>query len=103
MAQQLLQPAVTEFIDIVSHWGADLGLEEVQLQVGSPLAGVMLRDAPIRKEMNVIVVGVRRSETGLIFNPPPDLAPQAGDVLIVLGRRENLQRMARLAAGPEPA
>jgi len=78
MAQQLLQPTVTEFIDVVSQWGADLGLEEVQLEDQSSLAGVTLRDAPIRAEMDVIVVGVRRPEVGLIFNPPSDLAPRGG-------------------------
>jgi voltage-gated potassium channel len=101
MAHQLMRPTVTEFIDVVSRWGADLGLEEVQLQAGSSLAGVMLRDAPIRKEMDVIVVGVRRPDVGLIFNPPPDLAPSPGDVLIALGRRENLKQLALLASGAE--
>jgi len=81
MAQQLLQPSVTEFIDLVSQWGAtDLNLEEVQLLEGSSLVGVPLRDTPIRKEMDVIVVGAR-------------------DTLIVLGRRDNLRRLARMAAG----
>lgn len=102
MAQQLLQPNVTEFIDFVSRWGeANLGLEEIRLQAGSRLAGVMLRDSPIRKELDAIVVGVRRPSSGLIFNPPHDLAPQPEDILIVLGRRSNLQRLARLAAGGE--
>ena len=73
----------------------------MQLQAGSPLAGVTLRNAPIRAEMDVIVGGVRRPEVGLIFNPPSDLAPRPDDVLIVLGRRENLQRLARMAAGKE--
>jgi voltage-gated potassium channel len=100
MARQLLQPSVTEFFDLITG-GVDTGLslEEVELQHGSSLAGVTLRDAPIRKEMDVIVVGVRRATEGLIFNPPPDLAPQAGDVLLALGRRENLRRLEQLAAG----
>jgi voltage-gated potassium channel len=100
MARQLLQPSVTEFFDLITG-GIDTGLslEEVELQPGSTLAGVTLRDAPIRKEMDVIVVGVRRRSEGLIFNPPPDLAPQAGDILLALGRRENLIRLEQLAAG----
>jgi uncharacterized protein with PhoU and TrkA domain len=51
--------------------------------------------------MDVIVVGVRRPDVGLIFNPPPDLAPSPGDVLIALGRRENLKQLALLASGAE--
>lgn len=100
MARQLLQPSVTEFFDLITG-GVDTGLslEEVELQPGSSLIGVTLREAPIRREMDVIVVGVRRLDEGLIFNPPSDLAPQAGDILLALGRRENLRRLEQLAAG----
>jgi len=102
MAQQLLQPNVTEFIDVVSQWGgADLSLEEIQLQAGSTLAGVALRDAPIRSELDVIVVGLRRPTQGFIFNPSPDQLLEAGDIMIVLGRRENLLALAQTAAGTE--
>ena len=80
MARQLLHPSVTEFMDVITGERDEraLSLEEVLLRPGSPLAGVMLRDAPIRKEMDVIVVGVRRGGADLIFNPPPDFAPDAG-------------------------
>ncbi len=101
LATQLLQPSVTAFMEMMSHRGeSDLALEELQLDPGSPLVGVTLRDAPIRRELDVIVVGVRRRDDALVFNPPPDLAPEAGDVLVALGRRENLVRLARLAEGP---
>jgi voltage-gated potassium channel len=100
VALQLLHPSVTEFIEVVSRRGEDdLSLEEIQLAAGSSLAGVPLRDAPIRREMNVIVVGVQRRGAELIFNPQPDFAPADGDVLVVLGRRENLQKLAKLAGG----
>jgi voltage-gated potassium channel len=101
MARQLIHPSVTEFMDVITGEldARALSLEEVQLQPGSPLAGVMLRDGPIRKEMDVIVVGVRKGGDDLIFNPPPDLAPDAGDVLVVLGSPDNLRRLERIAEG----
>ncbi len=100
VAQQLLQPTVTEFIDVVSQWGgADLNFEEVQLEPGSALTGVPLSGAPIRSEMNVIVVGLRREKSVFVFNPSHDQMLEAGDILIVLGRADNLRRLAQLAAG----
>ena len=104
MVRQLLHPAVTDFMDvIIAGMDPDLSLEEVQLQPGSSLADVMLRDGPIRRDMDVIVLGVRRKDSELVFNPPPDLAPQAGDVLVVVGRKDNLHRLAKLAdrVGPQ--
>ncbi len=100
LARQLLHPSVTEFIDAISQWAdTDLALEEVRLEPTSSLAGVTLRDAPIRRELDVIVVGVRGGDGGMRFNPPPDLAPAAGDTLVLLGRRDNLRRVAALAEG----
>jgi voltage-gated potassium channel len=98
MVRQLLHPAVTEFFDVLTG-GRDTGLdlEEIELQPGSPLVGVSLREAPIRKEMDIIVVGVRRGDQELVFNPPPDLAPEQGDILLALGRPENLRRLEQLA------
>ena len=58
-----------------------------------------LQEAPIRKEMDVIVIGVRRGDAALGFNPPPDLALRAGDVLIALGSPDNLERLSKLARG----
>jgi voltage-gated potassium channel len=98
--RQLLHPSVTEFFEVISQWQeTDIGLEEVVLADESPLVGVKLRDAPIRKEMDVIVVGVRGSDAGMRFNPHPDLALDAGDTLVVLGHQENLKRLTRLAEG----
>lgn len=100
LARQLLHPSVTEFIELISHWeGQDLGLEEVQIQEGSPLAGVPLRDAPIRREMDVIVVGIRRRDGTVAFNPASDLAPAPGEIILALGRRENLRSLEKLAEG----
>jgi voltage-gated potassium channel len=101
LVRQLLHPTVTEFFDVITGEGEGkaLGLEEVQLQPGSSLAGVTLRDAPLRAEMGLMVIGVRRPGQQLIFNPPHDLAPQAGDVLVVLGPTEKLRRLEQIAAG----
>jgi uncharacterized protein with PhoU and TrkA domain len=49
--------------------------------------------------MDVIIIGVRSRDEGLSFNPPSSLAPRAGDVLLALGRRENLRKLERAAAG----
>jgi len=100
ITRQLLHPSVTEFFEVVGQWHeSDISIEEVQIAESSPLAGVKLRDAPIRREMDVIVVGVRGKNAAMQFNPPSDLAPEAGDTLVVLGHRDNVERLARLAEG----
>ena len=103
VARQLLHPSVTKFIEVVSQGiDAALALEEVLLRPGSSLIGSNLREAPIRREMDIVVVGVRRRDGEFVFNPSPDLSLAEGDTLVALGRRENLVRLERLAEGPHP-
>ena len=63
------------------------------------LAGTMLKDSPIRRQTDVLVVGIRHGNQRAQFNPPADAAPQAGDTLLVLGKGENLRRLEQLALG----
>ena len=100
MARQLLHPSVTAFMDMISQWGDEsLGLEEIQLLPDSPLVGVELRNSPLRSRFNVIVVGVRGKDAVMQFNPPSEYAPAEGDVLVVLGHRENLRQLESMAEG----
>jgi voltage-gated potassium channel len=99
IVRQLLDPSVTEFIDAISGDMEDLCLEEVELRQGSTLNGRTLRDAPLHGDLNVMILGVKQRERGMVFNPPPDLVPEAGDILVLLGKRNNLKRVEELASG----
>jgi voltage-gated potassium channel len=100
MAQVLLRPAVVDFIDEVSRdTGLSLVMEEVSVDAGSTLAGMSLRDSPIRSELNAIVVAIQKTGGEKTFNPTPEQLIDEGDVLIVLGGRSGLDRLATLARG----
>jgi voltage-gated potassium channel len=72
MAQVLLRPAVIDFIDEVSHGaGLEIMMEEVPVRPGSELDGVTLRDSPIRRDLDAIVVAIHRKDGGKTFNPSP--------------------------------
>ena len=48
-------------------------------------------DANLRQRFGVIVVGIRRLDGRMEFNPPPDAVMRAGDQLVVLGPPELLK------------
>jgi voltage-gated potassium channel len=98
MVRQLLQPTVTAVFDVLSDESSgDLSIDELKLGNDSPLIGTPLAQAPIRRDHDVIVIAIRREGDGLIFNPPGDLSPQSGDVLILLGRSEDLLDVEKVA------
>ncbi|GAB4257048.1 potassium channel family protein [Deferrisoma sp.] len=103
MAMAVLRPNVIDFIELATA-SESLGLqmEEVLLAEGSPLAGVPLAESPIRSELDIMVVAIKRRSGHMEFNPSARTRPEAGDRLIVIGEREQLQRLDALArGGPE--
>jgi voltage-gated potassium channel len=99
MAQELLRPRVVGFLDVI---GKDLernfDIEEVDIPPGSALDDVTLATSKIRQVSNALVLGV--IDAGKYsYNPPPDFALRAGMTLIVLGERDQLDKLTRYVAG----
>ncbi len=89
MAQAILRPSVVDFIDIATgHTNIELQMEEIPVSPESSLAGKDLHQSGIRKELGLIIVGIKRGEQ-MIFNPEADTIIEAGHTLIALG---NIQR-----------
>jgi voltage-gated potassium channel len=100
LAQSALRPAVVDFVTLAtSSENLDLNLEQVHLADASPLVGRSLLDAGLRQKYGVVVVGIRRRDGHMDFNPPPDAEMRAGDDLVVLGRSESLKELEAAAAG----
>ncbi len=97
LANLITRPAVAEFLELTVH-SKEIGLEIEELMVGkgSPLNGQTLKDSGIRQKTNVIVVAIRKKSGQMIFNPSSMTRIEEGDILIVLGQREGLKRLATL-------
>ena len=76
-----------------------MNIEEARLDGGSPLAGATLESSGLRQEHGLIIVGIKKASGQMLFNPPRDASLQAGDILIMLGKRSDLDRVAGLAQG----
>jgi len=97
MAQVLLRPTVVDFIDIATMNG-NLGLimEEAPVRHDSNLVGTTLIDSHLRRDFGVIIVMIRKHHGELIFNPQPAEKLEAGDVLVMLGRKEEMEKIRLL-------
>jgi voltage-gated potassium channel len=98
MAAFVLQPHVTEFLDVVMHDGSlEFRLEEVALPQGSPLAGKSLRQAHIRDSTGALILALRESGGDFTMNPPPETVLCAGQILISIGTEAQLKALAAAA------
>ena len=82
------QPAVAESMDMVL---GQLSVEWFRVSTGSPLAGRTIQDSAIRKRTGASVIAILRDGRS-IPNPAPGDIVEAGDTLLVVGDRAQVQR-----------
>lgn len=97
MAQALLRPSVTEFIDFATHDpNTGMGMEEIPVRPSSKLSDVALVDSGIRKNLDLIIVAIKKADGKMLFNPASHTTIQIGDTLIALGQRSSLIELEQL-------
>lgn len=105
IAHNILRPTVTDLLELaLSGEGMELSMEELSIPVQSRLVGKDLIRSEIRSQYNLIVVGIKRLDGQMVYNPSPQEVLQAGDILVVIGPQENLARFgADLFGCPYPS
>lgn len=99
MAQAALSPAVADFLESATMTEElDLNFEQIYIAEDSPLNGVLLKDSGIRSAHEVMVVAITPQGGKMIFNPNGDQELRAGDLLIAIGRRSGLVKLAEIAS-----
>ncbi len=97
MAAFVLQPHVTEFLDVVMHdRDIEFRLEEVTVPAHSRVAGCTLREAQIRDRTGALVLALRDEHGDFSTNPSPDARIGGGQVLIAIGTPDELAALAAL-------
>jgi voltage-gated potassium channel len=93
----VLQPHVTEFLDVVMHdREIEFRLEEVTVPPGSAIAGQSIRDAHLRDRTGALVLALRSPGGEFVTNPDPDHVIGDDQVLIAIGTRAELSALEAL-------
>ena len=98
VAQAVLRPSVVDFIELATRSEhLDLQIEEVAVAPDSRFAGQTVKDSGIRYDLGIIIVAIKKPNGTMVFNPASQVAIEARDVLITLGDRKSLDRLAAMA------
>jgi voltage-gated potassium channel len=98
VAHAVLRPAVVDFIELATrteHF--ELQMEEVQVKPAGRLAGAMIKESRILPDLGIIIVAIKKQTGQMVYNPPGDAVLEAGDTLITLGHRQQLDQLEKLA------
>ncbi len=100
----LEKPAVTEAIDHILFKDPSLTFKEIEIPPGSFLDGVNIKEAGIKKSFGIIVIGIVDKELGNRFTfitKGVSHKLDAGDVLVVIGKKSDIERFERSLEGKE--
>jgi voltage-gated potassium channel len=91
MVMGILKPAVMNFLEVaMDHKQYDIELEQIRLTANCEYHGKRLVETDIRKELDLIIIAVKKSGGEMVFNPGPYTIVEGDDILIAMGKRESL-------------
>jgi len=101
VAEGLLRPHVTEFLDIAATGAdGDLMIEEILIPEKSPMDGRTLQESELRQKTNIIVAAVISKAGSMKFNPSGDTLIESGATLIGMGHRRDFGALEKLLIVP---
>lgn len=99
LAQALIRPQVVKFLDFATnHVGPSIMMAQISVTANAELSSKTIGEIQARRDLGIIVLGMRRADGQMIFNPPPETGISGGDFLIVLGEQPSLNQLEALAA-----
>ncbi|MFH0912116.1 MAG: potassium channel protein [Patescibacteria group bacterium] len=97
MATFVLHPGAADFVDSVTDLkNSEIQITDMTVGSASPLVGNPLEQYLANRKSGVSVLVINRSDGHAIINPLGDTVIQAGDRLILMGIRANLEVVEKL-------
>ncbi len=89
----ILAPSfITDFLDKrIDVLFKDVAIDSFELKEGFFAVGKSLRQLQLRNLTGASIISIMRGNE-IITNPPADIELHAGDVLVIIGRKEELQK-----------
>jgi len=94
MAHAILRPTVIHFLEMAfADEETDINFEELPVAADCKLINTTLMDSKIHKNLDVLIIAIKKSDGRMEFNPKPDSIIEEGDTIITVGQDANLKAL----------
>lgn len=100
IADGLLRPYVTEFLDLATSTSSgDLFIEEILIPENSPLISKTISNSEIREKTNIIIAAIISKGGDMKYNPTASTEFSANDTLICMGYKQGFEDLGKIVVG----
>ena len=98
MASEMIRPTVVSFLDIMMRDPQHtMRMEEVSVPPNSRLIGQSIKQGAIQEKTGLLVIALKKADGSYLFNPPSSTQISEQDVLIVCGKKEQVEKIREVA------
>lgn len=98
IAHTVLRPTVVDFLEFATRSEyEEIQIEEIKVTTQSKLIGKTIAESGIGRDIGVIIIGIKRADGRMEFNPTSQTLIKEGDTLIVVGQTDKLLMLEELA------
>lgn len=98
MAMSAVRPNVVDFMSIEQGDGLGIRIEEVEVSESSRLVGKSLKEMEVRARYGLNIIGMKKTDGRMIYNPSADQIINGSDTLFMVGDIDQLSKIDELLA-----
>lgn len=93
MAMSAIRPNVVDFMSIDHGDGYGIRIEEVIVSENSRLVGKSFKEMEVRAKYGLNIIGVKKTDGKMIYNPPAEHIVNGNDTLFMVGDSKQLSKI----------
>lgn len=100
MSRMIMRPTTADLMELVAEQGnLNVQLDEMLVGASCNLLGKSIRETNAHSQFRLLVLAVKQSSGQMIFNPEADYKLELSDIIILMGKKSDIERFCQEFAG----
>lgn len=97
MASEMIRPTVVDFLDtMLRSKEGTLRISQLTVSENSAIKGKRIQDSGIKDKFDLLILGLKKGEDDIQFNPPPSHTLEEGMTLILMGDVADIEKARKM-------